>query len=84
MRRTVEAIYIDGKIEIKEVPRGIRRDGVLVTFLEEDDRKQNSNTSEHKISGELRKTFDDIPERHSIAAELISERRAEADRIMSN
>ena len=37
MLETVEGVYQDGKVELKEYPPGVQRARVLVTFLAEED-----------------------------------------------
>ncbi len=44
MHQTIEAIYHDGIVELKEKPAGIRKAKVLVTFLESEETDEK-----HKI-----------------------------------
>lgn len=45
MLQTIEGIYKNGKIELKEIPKDISQSEVLITFLSE-----NKNTSTKKQS----------------------------------
>ncbi len=78
MYQTFEALYVDGEIKLKEVPPNIKQAKVLVTFLEENEQEQFSNSPKHEILQELRNTFSNIPNERSLTDQLIADRRREA------
>ena len=50
MLLTVEGYYHDGKIDIKELPKGITESKILITFLEIQENKEISAISWDKLT----------------------------------
>ena len=61
MLETVEGVYQDGKVELKEYPAGVQRARVLVTFLTEEEEGAERRILQYgKYAGMIRFSEDDF------------------------